>query len=60
MNRTPAHQDNAHSDAGKADTPDKFRNDKARWKDHDMPDDRDGHKTDPERDYPDAGEGTPR
>ncbi len=35
-------------DQSKAHTPDKRRNDQARWKDHDMPDDGDGPKAVPE------------
>ncbi|MEA5668473.1 hypothetical protein VA603_13070 [Stenotrophomonas sp. MH1] len=38
------------SDQDKANTPDKHRNDKARWKDHDMPDaDHTAHPEDYER-----------
>ena len=51
---------NEHSDAAKPDTPDKYRNDKARWKDHDQPDDPRSDRPDPERDYPDAGTAVPR
>ena len=60
MNRTLKHQDNAHSDSAKADTPDKHRNDIARWKDHDQPEDTDSPKPDPERDYPGARDKVPR
>ena len=51
---------NRESDEAKARTADKLRNDKARWKDHDPPDEpRDG-RPDPEKDYPDARESVPR
>lgn len=43
---------NEHSDAAKPDTPDKYRNDKARWKEP-VPPEPEG-RPDPERDYPDA------
>lgn len=59
MKRTPTHRDNAHSDSAKADTPDKHRNEKARWKDHDQLQDRDSQKPDPERDYPGARDAVP-
>jgi hypothetical protein len=48
------------SDQAKAQTPDKLRNDKARWKDHDQPDPPRRNPPDPERDYPDARESVPR
>ncbi len=35
-------------DQSKAHTPDKRRNDRAKWKEHDMPDDGDGPKAVPE------------
>ena len=60
MNRTRTHRDNAHSDSAKADTPDKHRNEKARWKDHDQLQDRDSPKPDPEQDYPGAQDAVPR
>jgi hypothetical protein len=60
MNRTRTHRDNAHSDSAKADTPDKHRNEKARWKDHDQLQDRDSPKPDPEQDYPGAHDAVPR
>lgn len=47
-------------DQAKAHTPDKQRNDQARWKDHDMPDDGDGPKATPadyERPDPDPTAG---
>ncbi|WP_374012119.1 hypothetical protein [Pseudoxanthomonas koreensis] len=57
MPRTPEH--NPESDQAKAFTPDRLRNDKARWKDRDQPDDPpDG--PDPDRDYPDATVPDPR
>ena len=51
-----------HSDGEKANTPDKHRNDKATWKDHDQPDipHEDKEPRDPEQDYPDARETVPR
>ncbi|WP_372018111.1 hypothetical protein [Pseudoxanthomonas sp. 10H] len=59
MKKTPATADNAHSDQGKAHTPDRHRTESARWKDHDQPDEpRDG-RPDPEQDYPDARVGSP-
>lgn len=35
-------------DASKGHTPDRLRNDKATWKEHDMPDDGDGPKATPD------------
>jgi len=57
--RTPI-TPNRHSDEAKAHTPDKLRNDNARWKDHDQPDEPRKGRPDPERDYPDARESVPR
>lgn len=51
---------NHHSDEAKAHTPDKLRNDNARWKDHDQPDEPRTGRPDPELDYPDARESVPR
>ncbi|MCH2091010.1 MAG: hypothetical protein MK141_05445 [Pseudoxanthomonas sp.] len=45
---------NEHSDAAKPDTPDKYRNDKARWKEPVPPEATPEGRPDPERDYPDA------
>ena len=44
---------NEHSDAAKPDTPDKYRNDKARWKEPVPPETTPEGRPDPERDYPD-------
>ncbi len=60
MTQTPEHRPNEHGDRGKPNTPDRFRNDKARWKEHDQPDDPRDNQPDPERDYPDAEAGVPR
>ena len=51
---------NEHSDAAKPDTPDKYRNDKARWKEHDQPDAPRTDRPDPEQDYPGARDSVPR
>ncbi|WP_144409236.1 hypothetical protein [Pseudoxanthomonas suwonensis] len=51
---------NRRSDEAKAIGPDKLRNDKALWKDHDQPDTRHPQRPDPEKDYPDAGVAVPR
>jgi|GEM_PF-6720739 len=55
MNQSkPVPADNHESDQKKPHTPDKIRNDKATWKDHDQPDvPRGTGERDPERDYPD-------
>lgn len=45
---------NEHSDAAKPDTPDKYRNDKARWKEPVPPEATPEGRPDPECDYPDA------
>lgn len=60
MNKPDTPQPNPHSDHAKGDTPDKHRNDKARWKDRDQPDTPTTGRPDPERDYPDAREGVPK
>lgn len=47
-------RENPHSDSQKSHTPDKLRNDHAKWKEHDQPDvPRGTGRRDPERDYPD-------
>ena len=56
----PTPQSNPEGDQAKSHTPDKLRNDKARWKDHDQPDTPRKDGPDPERDYPDAREGVSR
>lgn len=46
----PAPDDHVADDQRKAHTPDTLRNDKARWKEHDMPEDREtAHAEDYER-----------
>lgn len=62
MNRNSPNKPNSHSDGAKANTPDKFRNDGARWKDHDQPDTPESRKERraPESDYPDVRESVPR
>jgi hypothetical protein len=59
MNDPPRTRPNRHSDEAKARTADTLRNDHARWKEHDQPDEPRGGRPDPERDYPDAGVGSP-
>ena len=59
MADTPRTRPNPHSDEAKAHTPDRLRNDRARWKDHDQPDEPRSGRPDPERDYPDATVGSP-
>nr|WP_295374789.1 hypothetical protein [Pseudoxanthomonas sp.] len=50
----PSPRGNPEGDQQKAHTPDRLRNDRARWKDHDQPDvPRGTGRRDPERDYPD-------
>lgn len=60
MSRPMTQKSNPHSDGEKANTPDKHRNDKARWKDHDQPDDPRTGRPDPDQDYPDARDSVPR
>lgn len=60
MSQPLTHKPNPHSDGEKANTPDKHRNDKARWKEHDQPEAPRKDRPDPEKDYPDAREGVPR
>ena len=59
---TSGKRSHPHSDGEKANTPDKHRNDKATWKDHDQPDipHEDKEPRDPEQDYPDARDTVPR
>lgn len=54
------HRDNPESDRARPFTPDRLRNDKALWKDHDQPDAPRDNRPDPEKDYPDARESAPR
>jgi hypothetical protein len=56
----PATRPNRRSDEAHVPAADKLRNDKARWKDHDQPDDPRSDRPDPEHDYPDAGTSVPR
>lgn len=56
----PTNPSKPNRDQEKALTPDKLRNDKARWKDRDQPDQSDDNLPDPERDYPDARDSVPR
>ncbi|MCR6628327.1 hypothetical protein [Pseudoxanthomonas japonensis] len=60
MSRPMTQKPNPHSDGEKANTPDKHRNDKARWKDHDQPDAPRTGRPDPDQDYPDARDSVPR
>ena len=60
MSRPMTQKPNPHSDGEKANTPDKHRNDRARWKDHDQPDDPRTGRPDPDQDYPDARDSVPR
>lgn len=47
------HNSNPESDQQKAHTPDRLRNDRAKWKEPDQPDDPEaGKRRNPERDYP--------
>jgi len=49
---------NQESDQAKADTPQKYRSPRSIGKGKDMPEDHEGHRTDPEEDYerPDGSE----
>ncbi|SDQ66892.1 hypothetical protein SAMN05428982_2039 [Pseudoxanthomonas sp. CF385] len=60
MSQPLTHKPNPHSDGQKAHTPDKHRNDKAQWKDHDQPDEPRTDRPDPEKDYPGARESVPK
>lgn len=60
MTQPLTHKPNPHSDGEKANTPDKYRNDKAHGKEHDQPDDPRTDGPDPERDYPGARGSVPR
>lgn len=60
MTQSLTHKPNPHSDGEKANTPDKYRNDKAHGKEHDQPDDPRTDGPDPERDYPGARDSVPR
>lgn len=60
MNRTPEHRDNPESDGAKPHTPDTIRNPSGIGKDKDQPETPTEAWPDPERDYPDAGQGVPR
>ena len=59
MNTPTRTRPNRHSDEAKARTADTLRNDRARWKDHDQPDEPRTGRPDPEHDYPDAQAGSP-
>jgi hypothetical protein len=49
----PPNRENADSPQQRGHTPDKLRNDAAKWKDRDQPDsDPERDHADPERDYP--------
>lgn len=58
----PDNPSNPHSDGEQANTPDRHRNEKATWKDHDQPDipHEDKAPRDPHKDYPDARDTVPR
>ncbi|WP_394695227.1 hypothetical protein [Pseudoxanthomonas japonensis] len=60
MSRPMTQKPNPHSDGEKANTPDKHRNYKARWKDHDQPDAPRTGRPDPDQDYQDARDSVPR
>ena len=55
----PRNEPNRRSEQARPGTPDRLRNDHARWKDHDQPDVPRGGRPDPDRDYPDAEVGAP-
>ncbi|KAF1690292.1 hypothetical protein [Pseudoxanthomonas koreensis] len=60
MGSNDAPRPNPESDLSKPPATDRLRNDKARWKDHDQPDDPRDNRPDPENDYPGARESVPR
>lgn len=60
MTQPLTHKPTPHSDGETANTPDKYRNDKAHGKEHDQPDDPRTDGPDPERDYPGARDSVPR